>query len=234
MSHIVPLNIVAEEAIEQLLDAAFGPDRHGRTAYLIRDGMPWVPELSFGMMDEHGELAGSLQSWPVALTHADGTQTPLIMVGPVAVSPTLQRTGHGRALTLYQVNGMGDTIRVATLPGSAQSIPDSVRQAMIDRYTASPRFAAVVHAPDVPTAHPLFTALDVDELGRLWIHRPGPDGSPAHFEVLDSTGIWLGTVRAPRGAARSPHWAHGRMYRIGETAGGMPAIEIYRLEGPRP
>ena len=27
---------------------------------------------------------------------------------------------------------------------------------------------------------------------------------------------------------------HGRMYRIGETAGGMPAIEIYRLEGPRP
>ena len=98
MSHIVPLNIVAEEAIEQLLDAAFGPDRHGRTAYLIRQGMAWAPELSFAMMDEHGELAGTLQSWPVALTHSDGTQTPLIMVGPVAVSPALQRTGHGRAL----------------------------------------------------------------------------------------------------------------------------------------
>lgn len=98
MSHIVPLNIVAEEAVERLLDAAFGRDRHGRTAYLIRAGMPWLPELSFGVMDEHGELVGSLQSWPVALTHDDGTQTPLIMVGPVAVAPDLQRTGHGRAL----------------------------------------------------------------------------------------------------------------------------------------
>lgn len=98
MSHIVPLNIVAEEAIDRLLDAAFGPDRHGRTAYMIRDGMPWLPELSFGVVDEHGELVGSLQSWPVALAHADGTQTPLIMVGPVAVAPSLQRTGHGRAM----------------------------------------------------------------------------------------------------------------------------------------
>jgi predicted N-acetyltransferase YhbS len=94
----VPLNIVAEEAVEQLLDAAFGTDRHGRTAYLIRKGMPWLPELSFGVLDEHGELVGSLQSWPVALTHEDGTQTPYIMVGPVAVHPALQRTGHGRAL----------------------------------------------------------------------------------------------------------------------------------------
>lgn len=98
MSHIVPLDIVAEEAIERLLDAAFGPDRHGRTAYMIRDGMPWLPELSFGIMDEHGELAGSLQSWPVALRHPDGGEIPLIMVGPVAVLPSLQRTGHGRAM----------------------------------------------------------------------------------------------------------------------------------------
>lgn len=98
MSHIVPLNIVAEDAIERLLDSAFGPERHGRTAYLIRDGMPWLPELSFGVVDEHGELVGSLQSWPVALTHGDGAQAPLIMVGPVAVEPTLQRTGHGRVM----------------------------------------------------------------------------------------------------------------------------------------
>ena len=94
----MPLNIVAEQAIERLLDAAFGVDRHNRTAYLIRGGMPWLPELSFGVVDEHGELVGSLQSWPVALTSDDGAQSPLIMVGPVAVEPSLQRTGHGRAL----------------------------------------------------------------------------------------------------------------------------------------
>ncbi|WP_375196693.1 GNAT family N-acetyltransferase [Sphingobium sp.] len=98
MSVIVPLNIMAQDAIELLLDAAFGPDRHGRTAYLIRDGMPWLPQLSFGIEDEEGKLVGSLQSWPVALTHQDGSQTPLVMVGPVAVAPALQGTGHGRAM----------------------------------------------------------------------------------------------------------------------------------------
>nr|WP_025772100.1 N-acetyltransferase [Sphingobium indicum] len=95
---IVPLNMMSRDAIERLLDAAFGADRHGRTAYLIRDGMPWLPELSFGIEDEKGRLIGSLQSWPVALADGNGGQTPLIMVGPVAVDPAVQGTGHGRAL----------------------------------------------------------------------------------------------------------------------------------------
>lgn len=98
MSVIVPLKIMSHDAVERLLDAAFGPDRHGRTAYMIRDGMPWLPELSFGMRDEDGRLIGSLQSWPVALVHADGGRMPLIMVGPVAVDPAVQGTGHGRAM----------------------------------------------------------------------------------------------------------------------------------------
>ena len=70
MSKIVPLNSQPETAIEQLLDAAFGPDRHGRTAYRIRDGMPWIPALSFAVLADDGRFIGSLQSWPVALTLA--------------------------------------------------------------------------------------------------------------------------------------------------------------------
>ena len=98
MSKIVPLNSQPETAIEQLLDAAFGPDRHGRTAYRIRDGMPWIPALSFAVLADDGRFIGSLQSWPVALTLAQGGQLPLIMVGPVAVDPAHQRDGHGRAM----------------------------------------------------------------------------------------------------------------------------------------
>ncbi|EZP71362.1 N-acetyltransferase GCN5 [Sphingomonas paucimobilis] len=98
MSRIVPLNNVPPQDIERLLDAAFGTDRHGRTAYLIRDGMPWLPALSVAMLTEGGELAGSLQCWPVALTRSDGSQKPLIMVGPVAVAPEHQGTGLGRAM----------------------------------------------------------------------------------------------------------------------------------------
>lgn len=98
VSHIVPLDSQPEQAIDQLLDTAFGLDRHGRTAYIIRRGMPWLPGLSFAALDAGGALIGSLQSWPVALTHPDGAQMPLIMVGPVAVHPDRQNGGHGRAM----------------------------------------------------------------------------------------------------------------------------------------
>jgi len=89
---------VADSAIAALLDAAFGSDRHGRTAYRIRRGMAWMTDLSFAARDERGALIGLLQSWPVALHGPDGAQTPMIMVGPVAVHPGAQLGGIGRAL----------------------------------------------------------------------------------------------------------------------------------------
>lgn len=98
VSHLLPLDSQPDAAIEALLDSAFGPDRHGRTAYRIRAGMPWLPALSFAMTDDIDGLVGTLQSWPVALTDAAGRQVPLIMVGPVAVAPSHQKGGHGRAL----------------------------------------------------------------------------------------------------------------------------------------
>lgn len=97
MSVILPLASQSPEQIDALLDMAFGTDRRGRTAYAIRQGAAWLPALSFAAMQD-GRLVGTLQSWPVALTNADGAQSPLIMVGPVAVEPALQRGGHGRAL----------------------------------------------------------------------------------------------------------------------------------------
>ncbi len=98
MSFILPLDSRPVEDVERLLDAAFGTDRRGRTAYAIRDGMAWLPSLSFAVVDDSDRLIGSLQSWPVALNVATGVQLPLIMVGPVAVMPDLQGGGHGRAL----------------------------------------------------------------------------------------------------------------------------------------
>ena len=98
MSRIVPLNNVPPQHVERLLDAAFGPDRRGRTAYLIRGGMPWMPDLSVAALTDAGNLAGSLQCWPVSLIQEDGSQMPLIMVGPVAVAPEHQGTGLGRAM----------------------------------------------------------------------------------------------------------------------------------------
>ncbi|MEG3182202.1 GNAT family N-acetyltransferase [Sphingomonas sp. LT1P40] len=96
MFDLVPLADVPPEAVEALLDAAFGADRHGRTAYRVREGMAAIPALSFAALED-GALVGSIQCWPVALDSDDGA-TPMVMVGPVAVSPARQNVGIGRAL----------------------------------------------------------------------------------------------------------------------------------------
>ncbi|HSX55278.1 MAG TPA: N-acetyltransferase [Sphingomonas sp.] len=97
MFDLVPLADVPAQGVELLLDAAFGTDRHGRTAYRVREGMAPIPALSFAAV-EHGALVGSIQCWPVALACDDGGRVPMVMVGPVAVSPARQNVGIGRAL----------------------------------------------------------------------------------------------------------------------------------------
>ncbi|CAN5415503.1 N-acetyltransferase [soil metagenome] len=99
---IVPIAAVDADSVEALLDRAFGTDRHGRTAYRIRSGASAIPELSFAAL-EGGMLVGTIQCWPVALTCEDGEQSPIVMVGPVAVEPGRQRDGIGRELMAHML-----------------------------------------------------------------------------------------------------------------------------------
>lgn len=93
----LPIATVPADAVEQLLDRAFGPDRHGRTAYAIRAGTSPLAEFSFAAV-ENGMLIGTIQCWPVRLLADKGGEIPLVMVGPVAVEPSRQQDGIGRAL----------------------------------------------------------------------------------------------------------------------------------------
>lgn len=103
---LIPFAQVEPAMIEQLLDRAFGPDRHGRTAYKLRDGTEWLPALSFAALDEKEMLAGSIQLWPVALTDPQGRAHPMLMVGPVAVLSELQGLGYGRALMAAYIGAL--------------------------------------------------------------------------------------------------------------------------------
>jgi len=95
---LIPLDNVDPALVEALLDRAFEPERHTRTAYKIREGMDWLPALSFAALDENEQLVGTIQCWPVALTDDTGRAHPMIMVGPVAVLPAHQGAGYGKAL----------------------------------------------------------------------------------------------------------------------------------------
>ena len=101
--HITPLAEADPHAVESLLDEAFGTDRHARTAYRIRAGMPMIHHLSFAAL-ENGMLVGTVQSWPVAVGDA-----PVVLVGPVAVPPARQRSGIGRMLMNKLIETAPDT-----------------------------------------------------------------------------------------------------------------------------
>lgn len=96
MIQFVPLADIPDDDVEALLDAAFGADRHGRTAYRIREGMKALPTLSFAAVED-GRLIGTIQAWPARLTQG-GHSDRLTLVGPVAVHPDAQQQGIGKAL----------------------------------------------------------------------------------------------------------------------------------------
>ena len=98
MATIIPLDSVDPALVEALLDRAFEPARHTRTAYKVREGVDWLPALSFAALDQEQHLVGTVQCWPVALTDPSSKRHPLIMVGPVAVLPENQGEGFGKAL----------------------------------------------------------------------------------------------------------------------------------------
>lgn len=97
MIQMVPIDTIADAAVEQLLDRAFGRDRHARTAYRLRAGTRPIAGLSFALVDVD-TLLGSVQCWPVQLDGDNGSVWPLVLVGPVAIVPERQHEGLGRRL----------------------------------------------------------------------------------------------------------------------------------------
>lgn len=101
MINIVPLVPAHQSAIDSLLDDRFGPARHKRTAYRLRDGAAVFGDCSFVAMDGD-QLVGSLQCWPIRLKSVGGAKMPMILLGPVAVAAS--REGQGIASALMRAS----------------------------------------------------------------------------------------------------------------------------------
>jgi predicted N-acetyltransferase YhbS len=97
MADLIPIDGVSPAAIEALLDAAFGKDRHQRTAYRLRIGSRPIETLSFALLNQHQPIA-CIQCWAVRLD-----QSQLVLVGPVAVHPDHQNEGHGSRLMQHML-----------------------------------------------------------------------------------------------------------------------------------
>lgn len=86
-------------AIEELLDLAFGADRRRKTSYRYRDGIAPLTDLCFVAEAEAGLLVGSVRYWPIC-----AGSTPALLLGPLAIEPSRQGRGVGRALVFHSLD----------------------------------------------------------------------------------------------------------------------------------
>ncbi len=79
--------------IEDLLDRAFGADRHARPSYRLRAGIPPLRPLCF-VAETERRIVGAIRHWPVRI----GDARPAVLLGPIAVDPAFERQGIGTRL----------------------------------------------------------------------------------------------------------------------------------------
>lgn len=122
MINIRPYVEADPAAVEALLDRSFGPDRHKKTVYRLREGVAPVTELGFVAFDSKA-LRGSLQFWPIQVRplRSDAAPVPAILLGPLAVEPAYAGRGIGMGLMRVGLQrakqlGHGIVILVGDLP----------------------------------------------------------------------------------------------------------------------
>jgi predicted N-acetyltransferase YhbS len=94
MFMILPERPQDEAAIEDLLDVAFGPDRHAKMSYAFRQDTPPVTGLSFAARSGD-KLVGTIRFWSLII---GDTPIPALLLGPLGVAPERQNYGIGRGL----------------------------------------------------------------------------------------------------------------------------------------
>ena len=81
------------EAREALLDACFGPARFQKTCERLRESRMPAEGLSL-VVDRDGEVIGTVRLWHICA----GPNRPALMLGPIAIDPSVQGLGLGAKL----------------------------------------------------------------------------------------------------------------------------------------
>lgn len=89
------------QAIEALLDSAFGPARESKVSYRYREGVAPVEHLKLVARLPDDTIIGTLRYWPVLVGHA---AKPGLLLGPLAVAQGWQAKGVGAALMLRSLD----------------------------------------------------------------------------------------------------------------------------------
>lgn len=91
---------VVAAAREALLGRAMGLNWKRKTSQKLRRGRRPSEGLAFVARSEDGKLAGTIRLWDVAT----GDGRPALLLGPLAVDPSLKSAGIGKALMLHAIS----------------------------------------------------------------------------------------------------------------------------------
>lgn len=87
-------------AREDLLDRAMGPGRRRKSSEKLRRGRRPSEGLAFSAKDRDGRLVGTVRLWDVTAGAADRRA---LLLGPLAVDPSLKSAGIGSALMRHAI-----------------------------------------------------------------------------------------------------------------------------------
>jgi predicted N-acetyltransferase YhbS len=85
-------------AREMLLDRAMGPGRRRKSSEKLRRGRKPSEGLAFVARDGDGRVVGTVRLWDV-----DAGGKPALLLGPLAVDPTVKSSGIGSALMQHGI-----------------------------------------------------------------------------------------------------------------------------------
>ena len=102
-TNIAKFSIATERAIdvharEALLDRAMGPNRKRKSSEKLRRGRRPSEGLAFAAHDEFGTLVGTVRLWDV-----DAGGVRALLLGPLAVDPSVKSAGIGSALMRHAI-----------------------------------------------------------------------------------------------------------------------------------
>ena len=75
--------------------------------HVLRDELAFVKDLDF-VMEQDGELIGQNMFAKTIIEADDGRTIDVLTMGPICITPELQRTGYGKALLDYSLAKAGE------------------------------------------------------------------------------------------------------------------------------
>lgn len=140
-------------------------------------------------------------------------------------------TPNDEYVIVHRSLAKNDTLHTVRLAYTRLRVTDEERTRAIEDVKTSLARYPVVDADYslVPTVHPVFVRLDVDDGGRVWARRVVAKDSPLTFDVYDQNGRAVATVRTTIPFARGIHVKGDNVYGVVRDADDVQYVVRARI-----